>query len=432
MDLKQTNFELKNIFKGLFWIFLFVNISYLSAQATEKIPWGAEGIEELCAKEEHYHTKGCTDYRTQKKKESKRKEATQKRENMLKRYELIKSEREERKEECKTAQDEFKSEIEKKKETQKTLREKQHEMETKVSEAEKQISKDQTTLAEELNTLQNQTNQEIQKIRESLKGEMSSQIETQTKNIQNTLMQLQSKLEANKIKVDTAYLERRKFIHAQYQECFASSKVTVEKERAKLKELIRSRRLSSTSLQTLARGTQTNIQWQFQKRLNAYIHLCLNSQDKIKQKQMRLEQFQLQLKTLALEKRAVKRKIAQLEMQFHNLVNNKQLQIVQETKEKIQARAKQFHKSYDLKLKSFETTRTNFTREIQELKRKHQQEKHQHYTMEQMTPQDARMNLLRHRCNTDFRDIEQMGRTPSGLFNDNEEDLLNEGGDATQ
>ena len=338
------------------------------------------------------------------------------------------------KEKCQEVADNYKTAAEKKTEQQKTSKEKFYELDTEMTNLEKTMGDTQKELAEKLNALQVSSNKKLQSIRDNTRTEVQK-IDRQIEDIKNKIHNLKMGLEQLTVETEKLHSARTAERHKRYTFCYNNAQKQLTNEQAQVRARRQTGRLSSSNLQSLAKGTEQNLKTMFHRRFNQHLHFCLNNEAAQKEKQDELNRLNIALKTIHVKKKNFTAQIRMLEAQIKQLSVSQKSQILIANKEQLQNEAKQFNKDYQRATANFERSKQHVQKQSTQIKSKQTQERASSYSMQKMTPQDQRTAFLLYQCQKQdpaARALASAGQNENNPDDLDDEALLEEAGLGTQ
>ncbi len=302
------------------------------------------------------------------------------------------------KEECKEVSEQFRSDTKDKEEEQKTLIEKETDLGNDIRTTEKELATSSKTLQTTLNDLRNKTNEELQKIKDNVREDIAQKVQKQSEQIKNKIYELKNELEKSQLATDKVFADRRIAQNKRYIDCYAGAEKNMQSEQGLISAKNSKGKLARNNLQSLAQGTKSNLKGFLKKRFSQRLHFCLNNQEALKLKQAEDEQFNLQLKQIALQKKRIKTQISLLESQFQNLQVHTQSQILTASKEKLQMLVKKLNEDYTLHTNNFEQDKKQIQKKITALNQQRGQNEMQKAKSTRLTSQEQRTSVLLHEC----------------------------------
>ncbi len=341
--------------------------------------------------------------------EAKRRENQTKREKARLRAEQARAKREK----CDKAKDDVKTALDEQKEDTKNLEQKFFDEEEKITDLEKQFSEGKQDLSKNLEDLKTQSNQNLQNLKDDM-GQALKGIEQEVTQIENNLSALNEQLDKVEDTRMDAFFARRKQQNEFYSKCFGQALEQTEKERSLFYQRKAAGRLKRKDMGELFSAGKGKTKNQFSARFNSFLHLCLNNQAALLEKENQKNEFKLMMTKLDRQEERIEKKIADLKAKIANLKTNKKAEILKQFKEKMTAELNRFNETYASHSKSFQASSRQTIGEINKVK---QRQAHILMQRSQSTPQDARQILLTNQeCQGDPFNLFPDG-ADRGLFN---------------
>ncbi|MDE0517939.1 MAG: hypothetical protein OXH36_00060 [Bdellovibrionales bacterium] len=303
----------------------------------------------------------------------------------------------ERERKCEQAERDMKNDMEKQNREQKDLEQKFFDLEQKITDLESKASENKVSLNKDMEDLKKNSSENIQ----SLKDDMNEQLketDEEIKNIEESMAQLKETID--KIADDrlTAFFARRKQQNEFYSKCFAQALQQTEQQRSTWYNRKATGTLKRKSIGDLISGGKTQTKSQFSIKFEKLLHLCLNNQAALLEKQNQENEYKLMLEKLRRQEERAKQQIAGLQMQIQQMKTKGKADILTKFKEKMEAELQTFQQSYDNLSKNFKEQSQQLIQEIGKVKKQQAMVLMQR---SQITSQDTRSLMVSNGCEMD-------------------------------
>ena len=348
--------------------------------------------------------------RRQAEQEERDREAKLKTETARARREAIKD----KEEKCQKAAEAVEEEIKDKKSEANDYEDKFHEKGQDITELEQKLSEKQVELREKINDLKKDSNENLQELKDDM-GEAMKGLEDQVAQLTEKINELNTQLEKIEETRLTAYYARRKQQNEFYSKCFGQALTQAEANRKAFYARKQQRRVRRKSMGQLITGGTQQTKNEFSGKFNSYLHLCLNNEAALLEKQNMKDEYQLHLQKMARQEERAKKQIEGIKVQIQKLQTSDKAEVLNRFKQKMEAQLNNFNQSYDMLSKNYQALSQQTLQEIQKIKKLQAG-----YLMKrsQAVPQKSRNTLISEQCSQmDTFNLFPNEDSSSGLFN---------------
>ncbi len=318
-------------------------------------------------------------------------------------------------EKCRQANKDVEEELKDAQGEAKEWEEKFHDAGQDITKLEEKHSEQQVEIRENLDKLKQESNRNVQELKDDMGKEMKN-IDAQVAQVSAKIADLNRQLEKVEDLRLTAYYARRKQQNEFYSQCFGQALTQAEAERAKFYKKKTHRRARRQNMGQLMTGGKQQNKAVFSGQFNSYLHLCLNNQSALLQKQNMKNEYQLTVEKLAREEERTQAQIEELKQQIQKLNTQDKAEVVARFKEKMEKALQAFNQNHELLTTNYQTSSQNTIKQIEEIKK--QQANHL-MRRSQAVPKEGRSTMISQQCQG--QDVFNMFANSStgerGLFN---------------
>ena len=331
----------------------------------------------------------------------KRDKAADEREANRLRSEALREQQRERKEQeremrdrCERAEDDIQAQMKENKQEKEKWEEKFYDLEGKITELEGKNSEKQVEINEKLDELKKDTNKTVQGFKDEMAEELK-EIDEEIKELERSIGELHEELRKVEETRMTAFYARRKQQNEFYSKCFGQALEQTEKERSTFYQKRATRTLRRQSIGSLISGGKTQTKNVFSTRFNNFLHLCLNNQAALLEKQNQKDEYELTLKKLHSQEESVNKKIEGIRAQIAQLKTKGKGEVMTRFKQKMEMELNTFNQSYDALTANYQRGAQQTIREIEKIK---QQQAYVLTSRAQIVPQKTRSTMINNQC----------------------------------
>jgi hypothetical protein len=349
---------------------------------------------------DHYHTDPALE-RDRFEYQQDRDRAADKREANRLRSEALREQQRERKEQeremrdrCERAEDDIQAQMKENKQEKEKWEEKFYDLEGKITELESKNSEKQTEINEKLDELKKDINKTVQDFKDDMAEELK-EVDEEVKELKRSIGELHEELRKVEETRMTAFYARRKQQNEFYSKCFGKALEQTEKERSAFYQKTATRTLRRKNIGSLISGGKTQTKNVFSARFNSFLHLCLNNQAALLEKQNQKDEYELTLKKLHSQEEGINQKIAGIKAQIAKLNTTGKVEVMTRFKQKMEAELNTFNQSYDALTANHQRGTQQTIREIEKIK---QQQAYTLMSRAQIVPQKTRSTMINSQC----------------------------------
>lgn len=303
----------------------------------------------------------------------------------------------ERERKCEQAERDMKTDMEKQNQKQKDLEQKFFDLEQKITDLEGKASENKVSLNKDMEDLKKNSSENIQALKDDM-GAQLKETDEEIKKIEDSMVQLKETID--KVADDrlTAFFARRKQQNEFYSKCFGQALQQTEQKRGDWYKRKATGTLKRKSMGDLISGGKTQTKSQFSIQFEKLLHLCLNNQAALLEKQNQENEYKLMLEKLRRQEERAKQQIAGLNVQIQQLKTRGKADIMTKFKGKMEAELQSFQQSYDNLSKNFKEQSQNIIQDIGKVKKQQAMVLMQR---SQITSQDTRSLMVNNKCEMD-------------------------------
>lgn len=315
---------------------------------------------------------------------------------------------------CEKAEDDIQAQMKENKQEKERWEEKFYDLEGKITELEGKNSEKQVEINEKLDELKKDTNKTVQEFKDEMAEELK-EVDEEIKELERSIGELHEELRKVEETRMTAFYARRKQQNEFYSKCFGQALEQTEKERSTFYQRRATRTLRRQNIGALVSGGKAQTKNVFSARFNSFLHLCLNNQAALLEKQNQKDEYELTLKKLHSQEEGVKKKIGGIRAQIAQLKTKGKVEVMTRFKQKMEMELNTFNQSYDALTANYQRGAQQTIREIEKIK---QQQAYSLMSRAQVVPQKTRSTMINNQCQG--LNVFNMFSNPSGgrgLFN---------------
>ena len=315
---------------------------------------------------------------------------------------------------CERAEEDIQAQMKEKKQEKEKWEEKFYDLEGKITELEGKNSEKQVEINEKLDELKKDANEAVQDFKDDMAGELKDTDED-IKDLEKSIGELTEELRKVEETRMTAFYARRKQQNEFYSKCFGQALEQTEKERSSFYQRTATRTLKRQNIGSLVSGGKTQTKSVFSARFNSFLHLCLNNQAALLEKQNQKDEYELALKKLQSQEENIDIKINGIRAQIENLKTSGKVEIMTRFKQKMEGKLNTFSQSYDALTANHQRSAQQIIKEIEKIK---QQQAYTLMNRAQVVPQQTRSVMINNQCQGSS--VFNMFSSPSGnrgIFN---------------
>ncbi len=300
----------------------------------------------------------------------------------------------EQRDRCDQAADDVQAQMKENKQEKEKWEQKFYDLEGKITELEGKNSEKQEEITEKLDELKKGANETMQEFKDDMAEELKD-IDEEVKELEQSIGELHDELRKVEETRMTAFYARRKQQNEFYSKCFGQALEQTEKERSAFYQKTATRTLRRKNMGSLISGGKTQTKSVFSSRFNSFLHLCLNNQAALLEKQNQKDEYELTLKKLHSQEQSIDQKIKGIKAQIAQLKTNGKVEVMTRFKQKMEAELNTFNQSYDALTSSYQRGTQQIIREIEKIK---QQQAYTLMSRAQVVPQKTRSAMINNQC----------------------------------
>ena len=333
--------------------------------------------------------------------EKDRAQAADEREDRRLRNEAAREQQRERREQeremrdrCERAEDDIQAQMKENKQEKEKWEQKFYDLEGKITELEGKNSEKQVEINEKLDELKKDTNKTVQDFKDDMAEELK-EVDEEVKELERSIGELHEELRKVEETRMTAFYARRKQQNEFYSKCFGQALEQTEKERSAFYQKRATRTLRRQNIGSLVSGGKTQTKNVFSARFNSFLHLCLNNQAALLEKQNQKDEYELTLKKLHSQEEGINKKMEGIKAQIAQLKTNGKVEVMNRFKQKMEMELNTFNQSYDALTANYQRGSQQTIREIEKIK---QQQAYTLMSRAQIVPQKTRSTMINNQC----------------------------------
>ena len=300
----------------------------------------------------------------------------------------------ERERKCEQAERDMKTDMEKQNQKQKDSKQKFFDLEEKITDLERTARENKEKISTELDTLKTESSQTIQEFKDDM-GDELKEIDDEIKKMEGDMAQLHDALDTVATGRLDAFFARRKQQNEFYSKCFGQALQQTEQQRGDWYKRKATGTLKRKSMEALVSGGKTQTKSQFSQKFNSLLHLCLNNQAALLEKENQKNEYKLMLEKLRRKEEKAKQQIAGLKVQIQQMKTQGKVETMSKFKEKMQAELQNFETSYTNLTTNFKEQSQQVIKEIKKIKEQQASVLMEH---SQTTSQDTRTIMAQNGC----------------------------------